>query len=198
MDNHSDGDADLVAGIIDGRERAFARAYEQYHRHIYFFALRYLKSRELAGEAVHDVFLKVWETRRRLNPQLSFKAYLLTICKNHILNILKRANRETAIKAEILRDAVARHEETESSIHYQDYYQFALRAIEQLPPQRRLVFRMCKLEGKSQDEVADALGISKGTVRDHLFKGSRQVKAYLAVQGGITFLFAGVCFLLLP
>lgn len=185
MDIHSDGDACMVAGLIDGKEQAFAEAYKKYHRHIYFFSLKYLKSGELAEETVHDVFLKVWESRERLNPRLSFKAYLLTICKNHVLNLLKRASRDAAIKAEILRNRPARHEETEYSVHYRDFYRLALRAIAQLPPQRRQVFKMCKLEGKSQDEVARALGVSKGTVRDHLFKGSRQVKEYLAVQADI-------------
>ena len=186
VDNHSDDDAGLVKGIIDGDERAFARAYEKYHRHLYFFALKFVKSRELAGEAVHDVYLKVWENRHGLNTQLSFRGYLLTICKNHVLNLLKRASLETSVKAEILRNCSPTHMETEDSILYEDYYQFALRAIEQLPPQRQLVFRMCKLEGKSNDEVARILSISKGTVRDHLFKGSRYVREYLSAHAGIT------------
>lgn len=192
--NCLDDDAVLIKGIQDSNEQAFAKAYEKYHQHLYFFALKFVKSGELAGEVVHDVFLKVWEGRRRLNSQLSFRGYLLTICKNHVLNLLKRASLESSIKAEILRNCSPSHKETEDSIHYDDYYRFALRAIEQLPPQRQLVFRMCRLEGKSYDEVAAALGISKGTVRDHLFKGSRYVKKYLSAHAGITF--SMVCFFL--
>ncbi|TCS85322.1 RNA polymerase sigma-70 factor (ECF subfamily) [Anseongella ginsenosidimutans] len=198
VDNHSDDEAGLVSGVIDGDERAFARVYEKYHRHLYFFALKFVKSEELAGEVVHDVFLKVWENRRRLNKELSFRGYLLTICKNHVLNLLKRASMETSIKAEILRNCPPSHVETEDSIHYEDYYQFALRAIEQLPPQRQLVFKMCRIEGRSYDEVAAALGISKGTVRDHLFKGSRYVKEYLSVHAGITLHLTSVFLLMLP
>lgn len=184
--NYSGEDAGLVNGIIESNEQAFEQAYEKYHRQLYHFALKFVRSEELAKEAVHDVFLKVWENRSGLSRQLSFRGYLLTICRNHVLNLLKRASLDASIKAEILRHSLQSHHSTEDTVHYSDYFQFALRAIEQLPPQRQLVFKMCKLEGKSYEEAALILGISKGTVRDHLFKANRQVKKYLAVHADIS------------
>lgn len=186
MYNYSGGEAGLVNDISEGDVHAFECAYSNYHAYIYCFALKFIKSEEIAKEVVHDVFLKVWENRSTLNSELSFKGYLLTICKNQVLNLLKKAARETAFKSLLLNANYASHEETEVSVHYADYYEFALRAIALLPPQRRIVFQMCKLEGRTYEEVAERLGISKGTVRDHLFKATRQVKKYLTVHADIT------------
>lgn len=190
--NYSEGDAELAEGIMAGDERAFRLAYDNYHGHLYYYALKFVKSPELAKEVVHDVFMKLWEGRRGLKKELSFRGYLLTICKNHVLNLLKRAGRETSIKAEILRHSAQSHNETEHTVHFADYQRFALEAIEQLPPQRQIIFRMCRIEGRSLDDVAESLGISKGTVRDHLLKASRHIKKYLSVHADLTFGIAAI------
>ncbi|WP_159467295.1 sigma-70 family RNA polymerase sigma factor [Dyadobacter sp. 3J3] len=53
-------------------------------------------------------------------------------------------------------------------------------AIEQLPPKRKNVFTLCRLEGKSYQEAADILGISIYTVKEHLMAASKTIKSYVA------------------
>jgi RNA polymerase sigma factor (sigma-70 family) len=62
------------------------------------------------------------------------------------------------------------HEEYETLLH---------EAIEMLPPRRRLIFRLCKIEGKSYVEAASQLGITSGTVNDHIVKATRSIVSYL-------------------
>jgi len=52
------------------------------------------------------------------------------------------------------------------------------RAIENLPPQRKKIFALCKIEGKSYEEVSCELGISTSTIRDHIVKANKAVKLY--------------------
>ncbi|CAG4992336.1 hypothetical protein DYBT9275_00942 [Dyadobacter sp. CECT 9275] len=172
-------DGDLVEGIRSGNEGSFTAAYYRYHRYLYYFALRFMKSPALAEEVVHDVFLKVWENRLRLKTELSFKGYLIKITKNHVLNLLARASREEQIRSEILYFTPEGSEDTENSIYDRDYQKHAEEIISMLPEQRQRIFRMYRYEDMSGDEIADLLNISKGTVKDHLLKANRFIRKYL-------------------
>ena len=55
-------------------------------------------------------------------------------------------------------------------------------AIAQLPPKRKNVFTLCRLEGKSYQEASDILGISIYTVKEHLIAASKAIKSYVMVQ----------------
>jgi RNA polymerase sigma-70 factor (ECF subfamily) len=172
--------------LCKGNAQAFNSLYEKYHTHLYYFALKFLKAGELAEEAVHDVFLKIWENRKNLRPDLNFKAYLFTICKNHIVNMLLRATKEREIKNKIALHLATSHNELEETVVYADYMHLAYEAIHHLPPQRQLVFKLCREEGKTYAEIAETLNISTGTVRDHIVKAGKFIKSYLAAHAQIT------------
>jgi len=172
--------------LIKGNEHAFQAIYEQYHRPLYYFSQKFLKSGELAEEAVHDVFLKVWENRENLNPGLNFKSYLFTICKNHIVNMLLRASKEMEIKRKISQHLSPSHNGPEEDIIYADYMHLAYEAIQHLPPQRQRIFRLCREEGKTYAEIAETLNISTGTVKDHIVKAGKFIKSYLAAHARIS------------
>jgi RNA polymerase sigma factor (sigma-70 family) len=52
-------------------------------------------------------------------------------------------------------------------------------ALESLPAQRKKVMVLVKIEGRSYQEVSDLLGVSTSTIRDHVVKGTKSLKAYL-------------------
>ena len=52
------------------------------------------------------------------------------------------------------------------------------KAVEELPPQRQQVFRLCKLEGKSYKEASEVLGISASTISDHIVKATKTIRDY--------------------
>jgi RNA polymerase sigma factor (sigma-70 family) len=92
----------LVINLIAGDERAFRAIFDRYRDCLYGYCLKFTKSKEAAEEIVQDVFVKVWETRSNLNPDLSFKAYLYQITKNLAFNFLKKAAGESSFKKKIL------------------------------------------------------------------------------------------------
>lgn len=179
MESATLDDSFLVESIRSGDQKSFTLAYQKYHRYLYYFALRFVKSPELSEEVVHDVFLKVWESRDRLKTEFSFKGYLIKITKNHVLNLLARASREEQIRSEILYTSEVSTEETENSIYDRDYQKHAEQIISLLPEQRQRIFRMYRFEEMTSDEIATRLNISKGTVKDHLLKANRFIRKYL-------------------
>jgi RNA polymerase sigma-70 factor (ECF subfamily) len=66
---------------------------------------------------------------------------------------------------------------------FQKYDQLVETALSQLSPQRRRVFTMIRLEGKSYNEVANALGISVNTIKDHLQMANQTLKRFIRETG---------------
>lgn len=170
---------ELLPLLTEGDRLAFKQLYTSYYRSIFGHALKFTKSADLAEDIVQDVFLKIWENRAMLSEVQHFKSYLFAICKNMTLNLLARASREAKIMEQIIYGAQKFHLDSENKLQQLEYEKLLLEAIEQLPPQRRLIFRLCKIDGKSYEEVAAQLGVTTGTINDHIVKGNRSVKEYL-------------------
>jgi RNA polymerase sigma-70 factor (family 1) len=179
-------DQDTIQKFIEGDEKAFVIIFNQYYQSIYRLVIRFVKSPDLTADIVQDVFIKLWENRGAVNLTSSFKSYVFTIAKNHVLNILKRASKEEMIKKEIISHTLMFNTSNEDSIVYGDLASVADKAIESLPPQRKIVFKMHKDEGKDQHEIAAALGISRNTVRDHLAKADKFLRVSLKIHTEFT------------
>jgi RNA polymerase sigma-70 factor (ECF subfamily) len=179
----------LIERLARSEQRAFNELFDLHHSLLYHYAYRFLRSGDLAEEVVHDAFMIVWEKRQTLDAEKSIKYYLLRICKNLVIDIYHERLRETAVKQNFSLQVSDVDNSTEEDIRFNEYQAFAHAAIEALPPQRQSVYRLCKLEGKSYEEAASQLGISKGTVRDHMLKASKLIRQLLATYPTIITLF---------
>lgn len=169
----------LVRLLQKGNVAAFDSLFEVYSSRLYAFALKYLKNESDAEELVQEVFVKVWENRRTLKSELSFKSYLFTISLNHIR---KHFNK----KAMALRYMESLQNMTdgaaETSLSNEDYESVMKKInliIEEMPPRRREIFMKSKLEGKSSKEIAAELGITSGTVDNHVSEAIHHLRLRL-------------------
>lgn len=169
----------LIKDIRKGDAYAFNEIYNHYFSNVYSLSYKFLKSKELAQECTQLTFIKIWEGRDNLNLDLIFKRYLFTICKNCILKTIEKTARENKFKEKVMLEYRYVSMEENSTVELET---LAHQALEQLPPQRKLIFKLCKLEGQTYQEVALDLGISSGTVRDHMFKATKSIRRYLAIH----------------
>ncbi len=176
----------LAQKISKGDLSAFTELYKKYHSYLYLYSIKFIASPELAEEVVHDVLLKVWENRQALDPRQSLKAYLTRICKNRLLNALRDMLREKIRESEASALRPSSHNDTEDYIFSSEYEKSLQEAIRQLSPQRQKIFHMYRTEGKTLDEIASDLRISKGTVKDHILKTTRQLKDFVRTHCGIS------------
>lgn len=185
--NYSHTEARLLEELKNGSEAAFTQLYDRYHRGIYTYLLGFVKLPPLAEDLVHEVFMKIWEARDRIVIATSFSAYLYRISHNKAIDALKKIAKDTALQKEVLEwmDPRIAEPENERFNRYEALYHDAVAA---LTPQRQKIFILCKEKGKTYEEAAVELGISRNTVKEHMVQSLRFLRAYFAEKEQLTLL----------
>jgi RNA polymerase sigma-70 factor (ECF subfamily) len=161
-------DSLLIEKINQGDTKAFEELYYKYSEKLFYFAIRYLKTKEDAEGLVQEIFIKIWENRSTLKTGLSFNAYLFTIARNAIFN-LHRKNLNEKVYKEYLRNYLDEYQnKTENDVILSDMKKRIEKKIEKLPPQRKLIFQLSRNEGLSYREISKKLKISEKTVEAHM------------------------------
>ncbi|MFT7032819.1 MAG: RNA polymerase sigma factor (sigma-70 family), partial [Cyclobacteriaceae bacterium] len=110
---------DLIERVQSDDTKAFEELYDIFYQRVIAFALNFLKCNELAEEIVHDAFMKIWEIRMDLNPQLSLDGLIFKITKNLMLNSL-RLKVNQPVYFESLKDTDIVSNETENQMYEQE------------------------------------------------------------------------------
>ena len=182
-DNFSE-ERSLILRLIGGDEDAFCELYATYKNRLIYFAMRFLKSREYAEDVFQDAFTVVWQSRRFINPDVSFSSYLYTIMRNRILNQLRNAANEEKLKESILSQALDYTEDTKREVMLNDLKSLISHALQQLTPRQREIFEMSREAQLSHKEIADKLGISINSVQEHISTSLKLIRTYLIKYSG--------------
>lgn len=169
----------LLLQLKQGSETAFNTLYFAYSKALYKKINAIVKDESVADELLQDLFLKIWEKRADLKPEHSFTAFLYTIANNLVYDYFRKVAKDKRLQERLLINAVDYYLHTEENMMDKETGGMIAQAIAGLSDQRRKVFTLCKIEGRSYQETADMLGISVATVNTHMVNAIRQVKAYL-------------------
>lgn len=165
--------------LIKKRDKeAFTVIYQKYHIYLYTLALRYLKNKELAEDAVQHVFVKLWDKAEDIKIEINLKNFLYTMTKNHILNLF-RDNKEIISLSYANEQRDIEDEDDFFKLINEVQMRDILRTgIENLPPQKRDICKL-KVEGDiSNQEIADRMGISIHTVKSHYQESIKMLRTY--------------------
>jgi RNA polymerase sigma-70 factor (family 1) len=173
---------EVLLRMKQGDESAFTTIYRHYHPSLYIYLLRFCKIPSLAEDLVHDVFLKVWEIRDRINPELYFTGYLYRIARNHVLKTIDKLATDKVL-LEQLNEPVTAH--PDQLVRAKEYDRLFQEALTRMPPQRLKVFNLCRQEGKSYEEAAAILGISRNAIKKHMVLSMRFIYDYVHRYGDI-------------
>ena len=148
---------------------AYKELFVSFYNPLLRFAITMVKSKEQAEEVVSDVFINIWEKRKRIGSITNLKVYLFIAVKNTALNYLSRQNKN-------LTDSIDEAGIELKSIYF-DPEQLMVTAemvnrirdaIEQLPPKCKLIFKLIKEDELKYREVAEILGVSVKTVESQI------------------------------
>jgi RNA polymerase sigma-70 factor (ECF subfamily) len=154
--------------LIQGDQEAFTYLYGQYVDRVYYFAVGLVRSPEDAQNITQEVFVKLWETRHRIDTGSSFNGYLFTIARNIIFNQHRKRINERTYLDYLSRSFVDSEAKTEQEVYLKELQSTIDTCIENLPPQRRKVFEMSRFRGLSHKEISEELGIAEKTIAAHM------------------------------
>jgi len=176
----------FLAQLVEGDEGAFKTLYDRYGEIIFRLVLKYLASEELARDISQEILIKIWEKREGLKRVQNFEGYLMHTARNHAIDVLRAASRSDIAKGEIARQFYQGNSCWDDETLHRDYTSFIKRTLDSLPPRAREVFLLHREEGKSYDEIAAALGISRNAVRNSMHLALEKFRAAAREEFGMT------------
>jgi RNA polymerase sigma-70 factor (ECF subfamily) len=170
-------ESSLVIRLHQGEVSAFDVFYFRYYDAVYSNVFRLTRDAMVCQDILQEVFVTLWEKRMSLDPEQSVAGWLFVVSYNKAVTHLK--NRLKLSRLSINVD-VTLQSFSEPGVPVQERQAKLLEeAIEQLSPQKRKVFELCKLQGKTYEETAIELRISKHTVKEYLSAAVVYVKDYI-------------------
>ena len=152
---------------LNDKTLIYRSPHKEYWNQVYNFSRLYLTTREAAEEVVQEVFVKVWESREFIREDDNFKGLLFIITRNLIFNQSRKNFNENFYKMTMLA-AMEQSYDMEAEIDAKNLKEYIDQLIEELPPQRKLIFTLSRNEHLSHKEIAERLAISEKTVENQI------------------------------
>lgn len=176
-----------IRQIALGDQKAFSEMYDRYRPVLYRFVFNILKSDDLTDDSCQEVFIKIWEDRSRLLEVVSFRYYLLTVGKNHSLNILRKILSEEKNVSDFISSYSEISNDLEECVQSNEYQCFIASVLNSLTPQSQRVFNLCRQQGLSYDEAAESMGVSKNIIKKHMVRSMKVFRIAMEKDLGIAF-----------
>ena len=165
--------------LVAGSAAAFEELYIRYKSRLIYFCKRFLKNDDLVEDLIQDLFIKIWDTKEHLDPELSFSKYLHTSAQNRILNTFRQFDVHSRFAESVLKAAVHTNNQTETQVIDNDYAALLNTAIETLSPRQKEVFYLSRTIGLTYKEIAESMHISVAMVQQHASIALDKIRKHL-------------------
>lgn len=165
-----DRDIELIKELQKGSYKAFNCMYEKYFNLLYGFTFKLTRSHEVTHELVQETFIKVWVYRNKIDPDLSFKAWLYKLVQNQFYNVMKKQFNHPLFEDYLNynEDEHFTAQPSDGSFDFEAFNRNLYLAKKKLSPRQLEVFELCKEQGLSAGEAATKLNISEQAIYNYL------------------------------
>jgi len=173
-DSSSIPDEQLVESIKSSQVEAFKTLYYRYYTDLYRFCWFRTNSKEQAKDLVQEVFIRIWESRQKLDSKKSIKGYIFRIANNLLIDSFrKKSSQETYFAESFSENDIS----TDESLEFDTTVKLA---INNLPEKIRIVFVLSRYHGLKYAEIAQTLSISIKTVESRMGQAFRLLRQELS------------------
>ncbi len=171
-------DFEAAKALKDGNMQALEYFYTVYQKPAYHFLKTYCRDHELAEEAIQDAFLKLWDSRHKVNEGLNVKNLLFTIAKNRVIDQMRKiTHQEKALQVHYVNKPGSFS--TFDQVIFSDYQRVISKLLVTLPTRNQEVFNLSRTAQLSNAEISQQLNISVKAVEKHITKTLQFLKIYL-------------------
>ena len=179
---------ELVESCQRGEREAFRALFELYRDKVYSIALRYTNDESTAMDIAQDTFLKLFSSIREFRGEARLESWLYRLVVNSCLDQKRRWRRFLPFMDRLLEDLRFTGESALHTLLQEEVSEQVRSVVATLPPDQRIVIVLRYTEGLSYEEIAEALGCSKGTVASRLSRAhsilERRLRGLAKEEGG--------------
>jgi len=178
-------DEALLALASRSDDAALGELYDRYGGIAYGLALRILRDRALAEDAVQEAFLGVWRAAGSFSAALGKPStWILTFVHRRAVDLVRREERRRSEPLdELTQHDPARSEATDEEAWLRSQRRAVQAALAKLPPEQREAIELAYYGGYTQSELAERLGQPLGTIKSRMFAGLHRLSELLAEAG---------------
>ena len=179
-------DQQLIERVARQDRRAFEMLYDRYASAVFGLALKTLGDRQIAEEAVQEIFWRVWQRAASFDLNRAFAPWLFGIAHNYCIDELRRrrARPQSVYEDEdhpVLSSIADATDVSEAALQGEQQ-RIVADALRQLPQEQRQAIELAYFGGLTQQEIATRLGNPLGTIKTRMRLGLQKLRAILQDQ----------------
>lgn len=163
-------------------ELRFERIFNEHNQSVYQLALKVIKSGPQACDIMQDVFVKLWEIRDQWEEIRNMEAWLHRVTRNRLIDVLRKVAADQRLQDKLWKRVQDEQTNTEAELDAKESATILQQIINELPPQRKLVYLMSREQGLNYNEIAEELSVSKHTVKNQLSLALRFLQKKLSLE----------------
>lgn len=163
-----DADLLLFSQIKNDDLSAYEVVFKKYFKELFKFSMTYVRDSTIAEEMAQEVFLYIWEKRKKIEIQTTLKTYLYSAVKNKSLNYIKLELPKQQAMSDVSEVMLSVGSEQIDEGEQEKLKRYIKQAVDALPNKCREIFILSRNAGLTYEEIAEELGLSKKTVENQM------------------------------
>ena len=166
----------LLQRLKDDDIKALEVIFNRHYSNLCKYLLLIFKSQLLVDHVAQDIFIHLWENRKKIEIKTSLESYLYSAGRYKAVNEFRNAKRHEKIEASISETLEKESESPFSILESKELEQIINEAINKLPERCQQIFRLSREEELSNKEIAQTLNISINTVETQITIASKKIR----------------------
>ncbi len=163
-----DNDLLLFDNVKKDDLTSYETIFKRYYKELFRFAFSYVRDSTIAEEMSQEVFLYMWDKRKKIEIQTTLKTYLYSAVKNKCLNYIKLELPKQRAMSDVSEVMLSVSEERKDEGENEILKKHIQSAIDGLPKKCRQIFLLSRNAGMTYEEIAEELDLSKKTVENQM------------------------------
>jgi RNA polymerase sigma-70 factor (ECF subfamily) len=178
-------DPSILHQVAAGDAGAMRECMDRFGGLVWSLARRVTQSTSEADDAVQEIFIDLWRSAARFDPQIASETtFVAMIARRRLIDRGRRKQRRPDAVAlpDAAQPAAAR--EPDRSEHAEEAARAAA-ALERLRPEQQRILQLAIYHGRSHEEIARSTGLPLGTVKTHARRGLIRLREMLRAEGAL-------------
>lgn len=187
--NSSQNDLKLLQDMQEGRESALRDLFNKYAEKLFAVSFAILKDTGWSEDTVQEVFVKLWENSRKISIKESIWPYLYVLTKHQSFKKLRDIKPFTPEFESLWLNISHLTDCSYEQLILKETQEKIKTIVEMMPERQRQIFHLSREQGMTHQEIAEHLGISQNTVKNHMVQAIGKLRKVLSKAKYFNFLF---------